>query len=190
MKNRIKEIAVTDLATRLDEARIAANDIEEAAPQSGVYGDISDALRKTLAVLLDGDHVRAEAVYQAILDGNTVAQALAVEARERAAMAAVAEEPVETAGGRIRKALDALSRHGVTEKQVQTKSELSDERWAHFTDTEKAGLPGIRTVELAMLADALMLDATYLLNGERTYSVKYSPCTLKAMIADRYPAGN
>ncbi|MEO3931428.1 hypothetical protein WMO79_01255 [Micrococcaceae bacterium Sec7.4] len=84
MKNRIIEIAVTDLATRLDQARIAANDIEETAPQSGVYGDISDALRKTLAVLLDGDHVRADAVYEAILDGNTVTQALAVEAKVHA----------------------------------------------------------------------------------------------------------
>ncbi|MCB5280347.1 hypothetical protein [Arthrobacter sp. ES1] len=84
MKNHIIEIAITDLATRLDGARIAANDIEETAPQSGVYGDIADALRKTLAVLRDGDHVRADAVYEAILDGNSVTEALAIEAAAHA----------------------------------------------------------------------------------------------------------
>jgi hypothetical protein len=77
-------IALTALAIRLNEARLAANDIDESAPQSSVYGDISDALRKTLALLLDGNHFRAEAVYQAILDGNTVTEALVIEAKAHA----------------------------------------------------------------------------------------------------------
>lgn len=182
--NRIIEIALTDLATKLDGARIAANDIEETAPQSGVYGDISDALRKTLALLLDGDHVRGEAVYEAILDGNTVTEALTIEARERAAK----EAELETAGGRIRKALDTLAQHGVTETQVQAQSGLSDERWVGLTTAETVELRRISSLELARLADALVLDAIYLLNGDRTHSIKYSPCTLTALIAGRYPA--
>lgn len=88
MKNRTAA-ALTDLATRLDEARIAANDIEAAAPQDGVYGHISDALRKTLALLRDGDLKRADAAYQAILDGCIVTEALAVEAGAHAALLAV-----------------------------------------------------------------------------------------------------
>lgn len=185
MKNRIIEIAVTDLATKLDEARIAANDIEETAPQSGVYGDISDALHKTLAVLRDGDHVRADAVYESILtNGYTVKAALEVEA------AAVAEEKAHTPGARIRKALDALAEHGVTEKQVQAATGISDELWARFTNPDNPDLAGIRMRELVMLADALFQDAAYLLTGDRAHSVQYSPCTLVAMIGGRYPVAD
>jgi hypothetical protein len=184
--NRIIEIALTDLATKLDHARLAANDIEETAPQSGVYGDISDALRKTLALLLDGRHERADVVYQSILDGNTVTETLAIEARERAAQ----EAQLQTAAGRIRKALDALARHGVTEGQVQDRSGLSDERWTELTTAETSEMPRISSLELARLADALVLDVIYLLNGDRTHSVKYSPCTLTALISGRYPAAS
>jgi hypothetical protein len=183
MKNRIIEIAVTDLATRLDQARLAANDIEETAPQSGVYGDIVDALRKTLAVLLDDDHVRAEAVYEAILDGNTVTQALAIEAKAHAVT-----EQQETFAGRIRKALETLAQHGITETQVQSRSGFSDERWAELTALENVQAPQLRLRELHILADVLVLDPTFLLSGDRTYSVKYSPCTLTAMIGGKYPA--
>lgn len=184
MKNRIIEIAVTDLATKLDEARQAANDIEETASQSGVYGDITDALRKTLAVLRNGDYVRADAVYESILaNGYTVKVALEVEAT------AVAEEQTQTPGARIRKALDALAEHGVTEKQVQAATGISDELWAQFTNPDNAELTGIRMRELVMLADALFLDAAYLLTGDRSRNLRYSPCTLVAMIAGRYPAG-
>ncbi|MGY4541346.1 hypothetical protein ACVWY0_001255 [Arthrobacter sp. UYNi723] len=73
---------LTDLATSLDNARTAANAIEVAAPQKGVYGDIANALHKTLALLLDGSDYWAEKAYQAILDGNTVAQALEVVTSE------------------------------------------------------------------------------------------------------------
>lgn len=188
MKNRIIEIAVTDLATKLDEARQAANDIEETASQSGVYGDITDALRKTLAVLRNGDYVRADAVYESILaNGYTVKVALDVEAGTHAAT--VAEEQTQTPGARIRKALDALAEHGVTEKQVQAATGISDELWAQFTNPDNAELTGIRMRELVMLADALFLDAAYLLTGDRSRNLRYSPCTLVAMIAGRYPAG-
>ena len=181
MKNRIIEIAVTDLATKLDESRRAANDIEETASQSGVYGDITDALRKTLAVLRDGDYVRADAVYEAILNGSTVTQALASEA------AAVAKERAQTPGARIRKALDALAEHGVTEKQVQAAAGINDDLWGRLISPDNTELAGIRMRELGMLADALFLDAAYLLTGDRAHSLQYSPCTLVAMIGGRYP---
>lgn len=74
--------ALTDLATALDSARAAANTIEAAAPQRGVYGDIANALHKTLVLLLDDSEYWAEKAYQAILDGNTVAQALEIVTRE------------------------------------------------------------------------------------------------------------
>jgi hypothetical protein len=176
---------ITNLATRLDQARFMANATEETAPQSGVYGDISNALQKTLALLVDGNKERADRLYEVIIaDGNTVPQALAIEAKEHAAKNAA----LETFGGRMRKALDNLARHGVTEDQVQAKSGLGDERWAELTAAETAEMPRISSYELARLADGLVLDAIYLLNGDRTYSVKYSPCTLTAIIGGRYPA--
>lgn len=92
------------------------------------------------------------------------------------------EEKPNTVSSRIKVALEALSRYGITEDQVQVKSRFSDEQWARFT----ADLAGIKTVELVLLAEALMLDVTYLLNGDDRYRVRYSPCTLQAMIAAEY----
>ncbi|MET3172989.1 UNVERIFIED_ORG: hypothetical protein ABIB52_000817 [Arthrobacter sp. UYCu721] len=74
--------ALTDLATALDDARRTANAIEAAAPQRGVYGDIANALHKTLGLLLDDSDYWAEKAYQAILDGNTVVQALKIVSSE------------------------------------------------------------------------------------------------------------
>lgn len=183
MKNRIIEIAVTDLATKLDEARRAANDIEETAPQSGVYGDISDALRKTLAVLRDGDHVRADAVYEAILDGSAVKEALAIEAKSHAAK----EAEQGTRLGRIRKALEVLNQHGVTETQVQISSGLSYDRWVEITSTS-GDEPRMRVRELHQMAAALVLHPIFLSDGDPDFEPKYSPSTLAAIIAGQYPA--
>jgi hypothetical protein len=177
--------AITNLATRLDEDRVAANAIEETAPQFGVYGYISIALQRALELLVDGDKDRANRLYEVIIaDGNTVAEALAIEAGEHAAR----DAELKTAGGRIRKALAALAQHGVTETQVQDRSGISDERWEELTTTEAETIPRISSYELASLADALVMDPAYLLSGDRTYSLKYSPCTLTAVIAGRYPA--
>lgn len=70
------------LAETLDAARIAANAIEAAAPQDGVYGHTERALNATLE-LITGTADRAAVVYQSILDGNTVAQGLAWELASR-----------------------------------------------------------------------------------------------------------
>lgn len=64
------------LATTLDEARITANAIEAAAPQSGVYGDISDALEKTLVLILGSEFLAAQAHQMLVADGLTVEEAL------------------------------------------------------------------------------------------------------------------
>lgn len=73
--------AITTLASSLNIARIQANAIEEAAPQNGVYGDVSTALKNTLFLLVPS-RARVDAVYQGLLDGATVPEALAHEQAE------------------------------------------------------------------------------------------------------------
>ncbi|UYL87480.1 hypothetical protein SEA_PUREGLOBE5_117 [Arthrobacter phage Pureglobe5] len=63
------------IAEAIDSARLFANQNERTAPQAGVYGDLVKALKDTLA-LITGDYVRALDVYQSILDGNSVQEAL------------------------------------------------------------------------------------------------------------------
>lgn len=64
------------LATKIDEARQAANAIHVTASQSSVYGDLSEGLKKVLVVITD-NALNAEAVYDSIImDGNTVTEAL------------------------------------------------------------------------------------------------------------------
>lgn len=63
------------LATTLDKARLEANDHEATAPQTGVYGDIVTALIDVIRLIVGSKGV-AEQVYEAILDGMTVAEAL------------------------------------------------------------------------------------------------------------------
>lgn len=100
-----------------------------------------------------------------------------------------------TVTSRVRAALNTLARHNVTEEQVRELSRLSPERWELFatgtatgTATIPANLDGIKLVELATLSDALVLDTTYLMNGDRAYSIRYSPCGLANLIASRYPS--
>lgn len=62
------------LAYYIDHARLRANSVESAASQDGVYGDLSRALVKTLALIV-GEN-QAEAAYQALLDGSSVTDAL------------------------------------------------------------------------------------------------------------------
>ena len=69
------EKALIILAEMLDKARIQANAIEVTAPQDGVYGDVSKALQGTLALITDA--YVASRVYDSILDGNSVKEALA-----------------------------------------------------------------------------------------------------------------
>jgi hypothetical protein len=65
---------LTILAHHIDQARIRANSIETAAPQQGVYGDLSKALIKTLVLLIGED--QAAVAYQALLDGSSVSDAI------------------------------------------------------------------------------------------------------------------
>jgi hypothetical protein len=63
-----------NLAQYIDQARIRANSIEAAAPQNGVYGDLSNALTKALTLLIGES--RAAVAYQALLDGASVNDAI------------------------------------------------------------------------------------------------------------------
>jgi hypothetical protein len=63
------------IAETINSARILANQNERTAPQSGVYGSLAEALKDTLD-LITGDWNKAQIVYDSILDGNTVDQAL------------------------------------------------------------------------------------------------------------------
>lgn len=73
--------ALEALAGSINAARLQANIIDEAAATDGVYGDLSAALKKTLALIL-GSEDAAEAAYQTILDGEDVEHALKVAFRE------------------------------------------------------------------------------------------------------------
>lgn len=66
--------ALIILAEMLDKARHQANAIDVTAPQSYVYGDIAETLKEVLALITDGP-VSAQ-VYDALLDGSTVREAL------------------------------------------------------------------------------------------------------------------
>jgi hypothetical protein len=70
------EKALIILAEMLNKARIQANAIEATAPQSGVYGHVARALNETLALLTDAE--KAADIYQAILDGCSVTEAIEV----------------------------------------------------------------------------------------------------------------
>jgi len=63
------------LATTLDTARLQANDHAATAPQTGVYGDIVTALLDVIRLIVGSKGV-ADQVYQALLDGCTVPEAL------------------------------------------------------------------------------------------------------------------
>lgn len=72
---------LTSLAESLNTARLTANSIEVTAPQSGIYGDVVQALMKTLTLLLNGSTLMVEMAYNSILNGNTVEQALGLVGR-------------------------------------------------------------------------------------------------------------
>lgn len=68
--------ALVILAQMLDKARIQANAIEVTAPQSGVYGDIANALQQTLTFLTD-DAAAANRIYDDIIEnGSSVKEAV------------------------------------------------------------------------------------------------------------------
>lgn len=99
-------------------------------------------------------------------------------------------ETLSTSTSRIRGALNNLTRHGVSEEMVRENSHLSPELWQRFavstTDTP-ASLDGIKMLEVVYLADALLVDVNYLITGDRSDSIRYSPCGLAQIIAGRYP---
>lgn len=66
------DLRLVALADTLDKARIEANAHEATAFY--IYRDISNALQGLLVLLVDD---RADDVYNALLDGSTVAEALA-----------------------------------------------------------------------------------------------------------------
>lgn len=68
--------ALVQLATDLDQARLAANSIEAAAHQLSAYGHIARGLQATLD-LITGDSKLTETVYMSLIsDGLTVPEAL------------------------------------------------------------------------------------------------------------------
>ena len=71
--------ALIELAEMLDKARMLANSIDTAAPQTGVYGKIHVALIDTLTLITE-DYSKALDVYSSMMEnGNTVREALAEE---------------------------------------------------------------------------------------------------------------
>lgn len=63
------------LANTINAARIEANAHEITAPQSGVYGQLADALEATLTLILGSAELGA-AAYQNLLDGATITEAV------------------------------------------------------------------------------------------------------------------
>ena len=79
-----KREALIELAATLDKARLQANAIDEYVIQSqrGVYGTIALSLHDTLEQIVgagkdDIFYATADRVYDSVLDGNTIRQALA-----------------------------------------------------------------------------------------------------------------
>lgn len=68
--------ALIVLASMTDRARIQANAIDATAHTNGVYGKLSEALKETLALI---EPARVDDLYQSILDGNSVTEALAAQ---------------------------------------------------------------------------------------------------------------
>jgi len=62
------------LAVTIDRARLQANAIDATAPQDGAYGDLSEALKKVLSLIVGS--ARVDDAYQALLDGATVPSAI------------------------------------------------------------------------------------------------------------------
>jgi hypothetical protein len=80
-----KREALIELADTLDKARLQANAIDEYVIQSqhGVYGTIAMALHDTLGEIVGHDYdatryAHSDRVYDSILDGNPVREALKV----------------------------------------------------------------------------------------------------------------
>lgn len=69
-----KREALIELAETLDKARLQANAIAVTAPQGNVYGMAANALVSVLAYITDA--YEAQRIYERILDGNTVREAL------------------------------------------------------------------------------------------------------------------
>jgi len=71
------------LADTLNNARIAANENETTAPQTGVYGHISRALVETLTLLFNGRANDADMAYDALIAGGTTTEAIEFVAKAR-----------------------------------------------------------------------------------------------------------
>lgn len=82
-----KREALIELAETLDKARLQANAIHDAevSSQRGIYGTVALALHRTLEEIMGAGKVAtrnatADRVYDSLLDGNTVREALALVA--------------------------------------------------------------------------------------------------------------
>lgn len=73
--------ALLELAQALNATRGLANAIPSTAPQDHAYGDIAEALKKVLRLILDTEDQAAMA-YQVLLDGETTAYALSYARQE------------------------------------------------------------------------------------------------------------
>lgn len=96
--------------------------------------------------------------------------------------------PYTTVGQRVQESLFRLSPYGVRAEDVQAKCRFSNELWARVTGPDVT-LEGIEMIELACLADALLLDTTYLVSGDHRYSVQHSPSSVARIVDARYPRG-
>lgn len=67
--------ALVALAQQINETRITANGIEATESMHGVYGQLVHSLYSTIRLIVEG-YERADFVYDLVLDGNTVQQAL------------------------------------------------------------------------------------------------------------------
>jgi len=95
---------------------------------------------------------------------------------------AEAATTTETYSDRIKASLDALAKCGVTEEQVRVKARLNPAEWERFTQSPER----ISTIEFVDLAEALFVDITYLLTGDRSQMVAFSPCGWEHIIRGAY----
>jgi len=74
MKTQPFKVGLLPIAESIDTARINANSDDRTAPQAGVYGKLSEALKETLALM--AGPARGKAMYELMIrNGDTVREA-------------------------------------------------------------------------------------------------------------------
>jgi hypothetical protein len=79
MANKLETfLGLVEVAESINRVRIKCDSMERTAPQNGIYGQVSKALHDTLELILGANANLEVDVYIAILDGNSVADALRI----------------------------------------------------------------------------------------------------------------